>query len=426
MRTTRRNSILKDRDRISHGLHDMVIQRLFAVGLGLQGASRLANRPDIAARLDQAVDGLDATIKDVRRSIFALAEHRRLPRHPGRGHPTGRPRRGHAQVPADAAVRGPSGRWWETTSRPTCSPCSARPSRTPPARRGASVEVVLTAGDEIVLRVADDGRGLDPRVHESGLRNCASGPSAAAARSWWSPPAARAPPSRGVRPRADPARQLAREVVPPRRRPLELAVHQRTADIGREERLGAAGRRESTSTGRPDGAGTGGLDRRRTFETRVSKRAATGACRGCCGSTALSHSRSPLAARSGGAPWRTASARVLGRLRENACVGAGGPRGPGRRASRPVPRPRRPPPRRRPRPRDRRPRPGRPARCSRTSTPRPRERRNDARDSPPVMAPGSPGHACRRQYCMVCVGKALGPARATRSAPAGGPTSTGC
>ena len=33
------------------------------------------------------------------------------------------------------------------------------------------VEVVLAAGDGVVLAVADDGRGLPERVHESGLRN---------------------------------------------------------------------------------------------------------------------------------------------------------------------------------------------------------------------------------------------------------------
>ena len=68
-----RLALLEDRDRIGRELHDVVIQRLFAVGLGLQGTSRLVDRPDVVARLDQAVDDLDATIKDIRRSIFALA-----------------------------------------------------------------------------------------------------------------------------------------------------------------------------------------------------------------------------------------------------------------------------------------------------------------------------------------------------------------
>jgi signal transduction histidine kinase len=34
-----------------------------------------------------------------------------------------------------------------------------------------AVDVLLSAGRNVVLRVADDGRGLGDDVHESGLRN---------------------------------------------------------------------------------------------------------------------------------------------------------------------------------------------------------------------------------------------------------------
>ncbi|NGZ99500.1 hypothetical protein G5V59_01135 [Nocardioides sp. W3-2-3] len=67
-----RLEVFEDRDRIGRDLHDLVIQRLFAVGLGLQGTTRMVDRPEVAARLEQAVDDLDATIKDIRRAIFGL------------------------------------------------------------------------------------------------------------------------------------------------------------------------------------------------------------------------------------------------------------------------------------------------------------------------------------------------------------------
>ncbi|MSZ76942.1 MAG: GAF domain-containing protein, partial [Actinobacteria bacterium] len=67
-----RLAVFEDRDRIGRDLHDLVIQRLFAVGLGLQGASRLAGEPEVTRRVEQAVDDLDATIQDIRRTIFAL------------------------------------------------------------------------------------------------------------------------------------------------------------------------------------------------------------------------------------------------------------------------------------------------------------------------------------------------------------------
>ncbi len=47
--------------------------RRFALGrLSLQGAGRRVTDQDVGARLSQAVDDLDGTIKDIRRTIFAL------------------------------------------------------------------------------------------------------------------------------------------------------------------------------------------------------------------------------------------------------------------------------------------------------------------------------------------------------------------
>ena len=67
-------AVFEDRDRIGRDLHDLVIQRLFAVGLSLENTTRMASgRPAVAQRVAAAVDDLDATIKDIRRSIFALS-----------------------------------------------------------------------------------------------------------------------------------------------------------------------------------------------------------------------------------------------------------------------------------------------------------------------------------------------------------------
>ncbi len=65
-------AVLEDRDRIARDLHDVVIQRLFATGLQLQSAARLAVRPQVADRISGAVDDLDATIRDIRSAIFEL------------------------------------------------------------------------------------------------------------------------------------------------------------------------------------------------------------------------------------------------------------------------------------------------------------------------------------------------------------------
>jgi signal transduction histidine kinase len=65
-------SVLDDRDRIARDLHDLVIQRVYAVGLNLHEATRLRDVDQVIARVDKAVDDLDATISEIRTSIYEL------------------------------------------------------------------------------------------------------------------------------------------------------------------------------------------------------------------------------------------------------------------------------------------------------------------------------------------------------------------
>jgi signal transduction histidine kinase len=65
-------TVLQDRERIARDLHDLVIQRLYATGMSLQGAMPLISRPEAADRVSRAVDALDDTIGDIRSAIFAL------------------------------------------------------------------------------------------------------------------------------------------------------------------------------------------------------------------------------------------------------------------------------------------------------------------------------------------------------------------
>lgn len=65
--------VYEERDRIARDLHDLVIQRIFAAGMMLEGVRRTAELPPPAAsRLERAVDELDATVKDIRATIFSL------------------------------------------------------------------------------------------------------------------------------------------------------------------------------------------------------------------------------------------------------------------------------------------------------------------------------------------------------------------
>jgi two-component system, NarL family, sensor histidine kinase DevS len=68
----RRLQLMDERERIAKELHDGIIQSLFAVGMGLQGTALVAGSPEVAARVEGAVDELDRVIRDLRNYIFGL------------------------------------------------------------------------------------------------------------------------------------------------------------------------------------------------------------------------------------------------------------------------------------------------------------------------------------------------------------------
>ena len=168
-----RLAIFEDRDRIARDLHDLVIQRLFAIGLGLEGSIRMVRDPDVAARITQAVDDIDVTIKEIRHSIFAL------------GAPTGSPDvRRACQILVDRAAVSLKFRPTLEFSGPVHSvvgddvaghvaaALGEALSNVVRHARATSVRVTLAADDEQVeLVVVDDGRGFDTVDISSGLDN---------------------------------------------------------------------------------------------------------------------------------------------------------------------------------------------------------------------------------------------------------------
>jgi signal transduction histidine kinase len=68
----RQVTILAERERIAHDLHDHVIQRLFAAGMNLQGTLARARSPEVAERLNRTLDDLQTIIEEIRSTIFQL------------------------------------------------------------------------------------------------------------------------------------------------------------------------------------------------------------------------------------------------------------------------------------------------------------------------------------------------------------------
>ena len=68
----RQLTLVAERERIAHDLHDHVIQRLFAAGMDLQGTLARARSPEVADRLNRTLDDLQTIIEEIRTTIFQL------------------------------------------------------------------------------------------------------------------------------------------------------------------------------------------------------------------------------------------------------------------------------------------------------------------------------------------------------------------
>ncbi len=66
-------TLLADRERIAHDLHDHVIQRLFAAGMDLQETIARSRSTEVTGRLARTLDSLQNTIDDIRTTIFKSA-----------------------------------------------------------------------------------------------------------------------------------------------------------------------------------------------------------------------------------------------------------------------------------------------------------------------------------------------------------------
>lgn len=177
----RRLAVLEDRDRIARDLHDLVVQRLFGLGLGLQSMNGLVEQPVVAQRLADFVTEVDQTIREIRRTIFSLQE----------------PPAGAADLRAQLmkvvqesarllgfepslAMDGPIDSVVPDQVRPdllaTLREALANTARHASAKK-VEVEVVVDrAATELRLVVRDDGEGLPTRRgrHTGGLVNMAA------------------------------------------------------------------------------------------------------------------------------------------------------------------------------------------------------------------------------------------------------------
>ena len=167
-----RLAVFEDRDRIARDLHDLVIQRLFAIGLSLESTIRITTKPEVARRLVAAVDDIDDTIKDIRRTIFEL--NAPIESHDLRHEIDQLVARSAEPLGFMPVVRleGPVGTAVPEEIAPHLLAVLGEALSNAARHSGAThVQVEIVVGKEVVARVLDNGVGIRGDGRRSGLRN---------------------------------------------------------------------------------------------------------------------------------------------------------------------------------------------------------------------------------------------------------------
>jgi signal transduction histidine kinase len=170
-RLARELDVLADRDRIARDLHDHVIQRLFAVGLALQGTIPRARSPEVQQRLSEYVDDLQAVIEEIRTTIFDLHG-------PASGATRLRQRLDEAIAQfSDGTLHittkfiGPLSVVDATLADHAEAVVREAVSNAVRHAHATTLAVTVKVEDELSIEVVDDGRGISECTKRSGLAN---------------------------------------------------------------------------------------------------------------------------------------------------------------------------------------------------------------------------------------------------------------
>ncbi len=166
--------VLADRDRIARDLHDHVIQRLFAIGLAMQGTHRRAKSPVVADRLTEHIDHLQDVIGDIRTAIFDLqTDPADTPRLRTRLHEVISELTGDSPLRATVRMSGPVNVVAGDLAEHAVAVLREAISNVVRHAGAAKLTVTVLVEDDLVIEVTDDGAGIPETVARSGLRNLA-------------------------------------------------------------------------------------------------------------------------------------------------------------------------------------------------------------------------------------------------------------
>lgn len=176
-RRMRELDVLSDRDRIARDLHDHVIQRLFAVGLSLQGTAQRARAPEVKTRLTETIQDIQSIVQEIRHSIFDLHSSTAADA------PTLRKRLHEviAEMTADTGLRttirlaGPVSVLAPPLSEDVEAVLREAVSNVVRHASATTVSINLSVRDDVTIEITDDGTGLPEELSRtSGLANLAA------------------------------------------------------------------------------------------------------------------------------------------------------------------------------------------------------------------------------------------------------------
>ncbi|WP_330255849.1 GAF domain-containing protein [Nocardia sp. NBC_00565] len=177
-RRMRELDVLSDRDRIARDLHDHVIQRLFAVGLSLQGTAQRARVPEIKSRLTDTIQDIQSIVQDIRHSIFDLHSSSTTADAPTlrkRLHGVIADMIGESGLRTTIRLAGPVSVLAPPLSEDVEAVLREAVSNAVRHAHATTISVQLRVRDDVTIEVTDDGIGVpDDITRMSGLANLAA------------------------------------------------------------------------------------------------------------------------------------------------------------------------------------------------------------------------------------------------------------
>jgi two-component system, NarL family, sensor histidine kinase DevS len=171
---SRRLAVLEERERIGMDLHDGIIQSIYAVGLTLEHARLLLSEdPEKSKdRIDQSINGLNNTIRDIRNYILDLRPRQLSDENLVQGLQR-LVNEFRANTLAEAHISGPSDGLEKLPASKALALfhiCQEALANTAKHAKAKKVEVVIwTTGDRVLLEIRDNGKGFDMENTKSSL-----------------------------------------------------------------------------------------------------------------------------------------------------------------------------------------------------------------------------------------------------------------